>query len=68
MRLLAAVLAAATAVPLALAAPAAAQFYEKVDLGQAAVKELVDSLDGTDPGIGASVANDSTRRSAPSSR
>jgi len=57
MRLLAAVLAAATAVPLALAAPAAAQFYEKVDLGQAAVKELVDSLDGTDPGIGASVAN-----------
>jgi hypothetical protein len=29
-----------------------AQFYERVDLGRAAIENLVDSLDGTDPAVG----------------
>jgi hypothetical protein len=45
---------------LAMVAPVAreahAQFYEKVDLGRAAIENLVDSLDGTDPAIGSHVA------------
>jgi hypothetical protein len=36
--------------------PAAAQFYEKVDLAQAAADALVDALDGGNPAIGSSVA------------
>ena len=32
------------------------QFYEKVDLGRAAVENLVDSLDGSDRAIGSNVA------------
>jgi hypothetical protein len=33
-----------------------AQFYEKVDLARAAVENLVDSLDGSDPAVGSHVA------------
>lgn len=39
------------------ARPAHAQFYEKVDLGRAAIENLVDSLDGSDPAVGTNVAN-----------
>lgn len=49
-------LAAALAVALP-ALPASAQFYEKVDLGRASVKTIVESLDGSDPRIGSLAAN-----------
>ena len=49
-------LAAALAVVLP-ALPANAQFYEKVDLGRASVKAIVESLDGSDPRIGSLTAN-----------
>lgn len=39
-----------------IALPCPAQFYEKVDLGQAAVSALADALDGTDPAMGTNVA------------
>lgn len=56
MRLPLALLAVTAAALVAPARSAGAQFYEKVDLGRAAVEELVDSLNGSDPAIGSSVA------------
>lgn len=56
MRTPLALLAVAAAALAGPAPSAGAQFYEKVDLGRAAVEQLVDSLDGGDPSIGASVA------------
>ena len=47
---------AAAVAALAIALPCAAQFYEKVDLGKAAVSALADALDGTDPAMGTNVA------------
>jgi hypothetical protein len=47
---------AAAIAALAIALPCEAQFYEKVDLGRAAVTALTDALDGTDPSMGTNVA------------
>lgn len=47
---------AAAAAACSIALPCAAQFYEKVDLGRAAVSALADALDGTDPAMGTNVA------------
>lgn len=49
-------LAAALAVALP-ALTASAQFYEKVDLGRASAKTIVESLDGSDPRIGSLAAS-----------